>query len=170
MNWRTLLAGFLVKDFLKPCSTGRPTLKVLTATSLKSPSISLNISQYLSKYVFKVSPSCMVIDSKESKGRGILLHVIKRDPNVRVSSLKESIELAPWPSNHLTATGPRLDRNTLHIKALFLEWTVILWLKWLTCFTGSLRPLYMMNVGWVNSQGSFSPSILRVKKQPRNLV
>ena len=38
------LTGSLVKDFLKSCFVGRPTLKVLTATSSKSPSISLNIS------------------------------------------------------------------------------------------------------------------------------
>ena len=30
---------------------------------------------------------------------------------------------------HLMATGPKLDGNTLHIKASFVEWTVILWLK-----------------------------------------
>ena len=47
INWRTLLTGFLVKDFLKSCSADRPTLKVLTATSSKSPSVSFNISQYL---------------------------------------------------------------------------------------------------------------------------
>ena len=44
MSWRTLPIGFLVKDFLKSWSAGRPTLKVLIATSLKFPSISLNIS------------------------------------------------------------------------------------------------------------------------------
>ena len=132
-------------------------------TSSKSPSISLNISQYLSECIFNVSHPWMVIDNKESKGRGILLHVIKRDPNTRVSSLKESIELALKPLNHLIAKGPRLDENTLHIKASFLEWTTILWLKWLICSTGSVRPLYMVNVGWVNRRGSFPPSILRVK-------
>ena len=69
--------GFLVNDFLKPYSVGRPTLKVLMATSSKSPSISLNISQYLSEYVFRVSPSRMVKDSRESKGQGTLLKVMK---------------------------------------------------------------------------------------------
>ena len=140
MSWHTLIAGFPVKDFLKPCSAGRPTLKVLMATLSKSPSISLNISQYLSKYVFRVSSSHMVIDSRESKGRSTLLHVIKRDPNAQVTSLKESIEPTPRPSNHFIATGPRLDGNTLYIKASFLEWTAILCLKWLICSTGSVRP------------------------------
>ena len=89
----------------------------------------------------------MVIDSRESKGRGTLLHAIKRDPNARVSSLKESMELAPKPSNHLMATGSKLEGNTLHIKASFLECIAILWLKWLTCSTGSIQPLYMVNMG-----------------------
>ena len=133
------------------------------ATSSKSPSISLNISQYLFEYVFRVSPSRIVIDSKQSKGRGTLLHMIKRDPNARVSFLKESIEPTPKPSNHLIAIGPKLNENTLHIKVSFLEWTIILWLKWLTCSTRSVQPLYMVNIGWVNCQGSFPPSILRVK-------
>ena len=65
-------------------------------------------------------------DSRESKGRGILLHVIKLEPNARVSSLKESMESALRPLNHLIATGPKLDGNTLHIKASSLEWTAIL--------------------------------------------
>ena len=60
-----------------PCSAGRLTLKVLMATSSKSPSISLNIYQHLFEYVFRVSPSCIVIDNRESKSRGTLLHVIK---------------------------------------------------------------------------------------------
>ena len=38
-----------VRDFLKPCSAGRLLLKVLMVTSSKLPSISLYISQYLSK-------------------------------------------------------------------------------------------------------------------------
>ena len=38
------LTGFLVKDFLKSCSTSRPTLKVFIAMLSKFPSISLNIS------------------------------------------------------------------------------------------------------------------------------
>ena len=105
----------------------------------------------------------MVIDNRESKGWGTLLHVIKRDPNARVSSLKESIEPTPRPSNHLIAKSPKLDGNTLHIKASFLECTAILWLKWLTYSTGSVQPLYMVNVGWVNHWESLPPSILRVK-------
>ena len=67
----------------------------------------------------------MDIDNMEFKGQGTLLHVIKRDPNTQMSSLKESIELAPIPSNHLIATDPKLDGNTLHIKASFLECTII---------------------------------------------
>ena len=102
-------------------------------------------------------------DNKESKGPGTLLHVIKRDPNTWVSSLKESMEPAPKLLNHLMATGPKMEGNTLHIKASFLECTTILWLKWLTCSTGFIRPLYMVNVGWVNCRGSLPPSILRVK-------
>jgi len=89
----------------------------------------------------------MVIDNRESKGRGTLLHLIKRDPNAQVSSLNEPIELAPRPSNYLIATGPKLDGNTLHMKASFLECIAILWLKWLTCSTGFVRPVYMVNVG-----------------------
>ena len=80
ISWRTLVIGFLVKDFLKPCSAGKPTLKVLMVTSSKSPSILLNICQYLSEYVFRVSPSHIAINSREFKGQGTLLHVMKRDP------------------------------------------------------------------------------------------
>ena len=36
MSWRTLVTGFLIRDFLKPCSTGKLTLKVLRPTSSKS--------------------------------------------------------------------------------------------------------------------------------------
>jgi len=64
-------------------------------------------------------------DRKEAKGRVAQLQVIKRDPNVRVSSLKESMELAFKSSNHLIATSPRLDGKTLYIKASFLECTAI---------------------------------------------
>ena len=64
ISWRTLLVGFLVNDFLKSCSAGRPALIVLIVMSSKFPSISLNISQYLLEYVFKVSPSHMVMDNK----------------------------------------------------------------------------------------------------------
>ena len=73
-----------------------------------------------------VSHSHMVIDNKESKGQGTPLHIIKREPNARVSSLKELIGPAPRPLNHVIATGLKLDGNTLHIKALFLECTAIL--------------------------------------------
>ena len=116
MSRRILLIGFLVNDFLKSCSAGRPTLKVLMAMSLRSPPISLNISQYLSEYVFRVTPSRMVIDNRESKGRGTLLQVTNWAPNALVSSLKELIEPYLGPLNHLIATSPRLDGNTLHIR------------------------------------------------------
>lgn len=129
MSWITLVIGLLVRDFLKACSAKRPTLKVLMVTSSKSPSISLYISQYLFEYVFRVSPSRMDKDSSESKGRGTLLHMIKQEPKAWVNSLKESIELAFKPSNHLIAKGPKLEGNTLHIKASSLEWTAILWLN-----------------------------------------
>ena len=141
MSWRILVTGLPVRDFLKPCSAGRPALKVPMATLSKSPSISLNISQYLSEYIFRVSPSCMDKNNSESKGQGTLLHVIKWEPNARVSSLKESMEFALKPSNHLIAKCPKLEGNTLHIKASSLEWTTILWLKWLTCSIGSVWPL-----------------------------
>ena len=55
-------------------------------------------------------------DSRESKDRGTLLQVIKREPNAWVSSLKESMESILRPSNHLIAIGPKLDENTLHIQ------------------------------------------------------
>ena len=121
MSWCRLVTSFPIKDFLKPCSVGRPLLKVLMATSLELPSISLYISQYLSEYVFRVSSSHMDKDSREFKGRETLVHVIKREPNARVSSLKESIESILRPSNHLISMGPKLDGNTLHIKVSSLE-------------------------------------------------
>ena len=64
-------------------------------------------------------------DSRESKGRGTLVHMIKQEPNAQVSSLKEFIEPILKPSNHLIATSSKLDGNTLHIKASSLEYTVI---------------------------------------------
>ena len=62
-----------------------------------------------------VSPFHMDKDSSESKGRGTLLHVIKRESKASVSSLKEFMELALKPSNHHIATGSKLEGNTLHI-------------------------------------------------------
>ena len=73
---------------------------------------------------------------RESKGQGILLLVMKRELKAWVSYLKESMKFGLRPSNHLIAIGSKLDRNTLHIKTSSLEWTVILWLNWLTCSTG----------------------------------
>ena len=80
-----------------------------------------------------------------------------------MSFLKELIELVFNPSNHLISIDPKLDGNTLHIKASSWEWTVIFCLNWLTCSTGSVRPLKMANVGWWNPLGSFTFSNPRVK-------
>ena len=63
----------------------------------------------------------MDIDNKESKDQRTLLQVIKRAPKARVSFLKESMEFALKPLNHLIAIGPKLDGKTLHIKASSLE-------------------------------------------------
>ena len=65
-------------------------------------------------------------DSSESKGQGTLLHVTKREPKAWVNSLKKFMELALKLSNHLITTGPKLEGNTLHIKASSFEWTAIL--------------------------------------------
>ena len=81
ISWRRLVADFPIRDFLKPCLAGRPLLKVLIATSSKLPSISLYISQYRFEYVFRVSLSRMDKDSREFKGRGTLVHMIKWEPN-----------------------------------------------------------------------------------------
>ena len=67
------------------------------------------------------------------------------------------------PSNHLIGIGPKLDGNTLHIRASSWEWTAIFCLNWRTCSTGSVRPLYMANVGWWKRLGSFAFFIPRVK-------
>ena len=150
-------------DFLKPCSGERPTLKVLIATSSKSPSILLNISQYLSAYAFTDSPSLIDMDSKESRGWGTLLHVMNREQNDWVSFLKDLMEFILSPSNHLIGIGTKLDGNTLHNRASSWEWTTIFYLNWLTCSTGSVHPLYMVNVGWWKRLGSFAFSIPWVK-------
>ena len=60
-------------------------------------------------------------DSRDFKGQGTMVRVIKQEPNAWVSSLKEFIERILKPSNYIIATGPKLDRNTLHIKASSLE-------------------------------------------------
>ena len=60
-------------------------------------------------------------DSRESRDGGTLVHVIKREPNAQVSSLKDFMEFALKPSNYLVATSLRLDGNTLHIKVSSLE-------------------------------------------------
>ena len=91
--------------------------------------------------MFRVSPSYMDNDSNALKGRGALLFVTKQEPKASVSYLYKSTEFFLKPLNHLIATGPKLDRKTLHISAFFLEWTAIFWLNWLTCSTGFVLPL-----------------------------
>ena len=51
--------------------------------------------------------------------------------------------------NHLMAIGPRLEGKTLHMRASFLELMTILWLKWLTCSTGSVL-LLLNSEGWLS--------------------
>ena len=51
---------------------------------------------------------------------------MKWDLKAWVSSLKELMEPAARPSNHLIATGPKLEGKTLHIRTSFLEFTAIL--------------------------------------------
>ena len=126
---------------------------------IKIAMISLNISQYLSAYAFTDSPSLIDMDSKESRGWGTLLHVINRKQNDWVSFLKELMEFIL----HLIGISPKLDGNTLHNRVSSWEWTTIFYLNWLTCSTGSVRPLYMANVGWWKRLGSFAFSIPRVK-------
>ena len=79
----------------------------------------------MSEYAFMDFPSLINMDNKESKGWGTLLHVINREQNAWVSFLKELTEFVLNPSNHLIAIGPKLDGNTLHIKASSREWTAI---------------------------------------------
>ena len=89
--------------------------------------------------------------------------MINQEQNAWVSFLKELTEFVLSSSNHLIAISPKLEGNTLHIKASSWAWIAIFYLNWLTRSTGSVRPLYMMNVGWWNRLGSFSISIPRVK-------
>ena len=56
----------------------------------------------------------MDIESKDPKGNGTLLHVIKRASKDWVSFLKESIEFAFKPLNHLIAIGPKLEKDLTH--------------------------------------------------------
>ena len=109
------------------------------------------------------SPSLIDMDNKKSRGWGTLLHVMNREQNDWVSFLKELIEFVLSPSNHLINISPKLDGNTLHSKASSWEWIAIFYLNWLTCSTGSIRPLYMANVGWWKRLGSFAFSITYVK-------
>ena len=74
-------------------------------------------------------------------GLGALLQVTNLAPNVLVNSSYNLIDPSSNPSNHLMVVGPKLEGNTLHIKASFLEFIVILWFKWLTCSMGLVLPL-----------------------------
>ena len=56
----------------------------------------------------------MDIESKDPRGNGTLLHVIKRALKDWVSFLKESIEFAFKPLNHLIAIGPKLEKDLTH--------------------------------------------------------
>ena len=56
-------------------------------------------------------------DRRESRGRGTLVLVMKREPKACVSCLKESMEFDWRESNHLIAMDPKLDGNILHINA-----------------------------------------------------
>ena len=87
ISYRTLVTDLPVKDFLKPCSVGRPLLKVLMATSSKLLSISLYISQYLSEYAFRVSPSRMDNDNNELRGWGTLVFIMKWELNACITCL-----------------------------------------------------------------------------------
>ena len=60
-------------------------------------------------------------DKRESRGRGTLLLVMKREPKAYVSCLKEFMEFGLRPSNHVIAIGPKQDGNTLHINASSLD-------------------------------------------------
>ena len=126
INWCISCMSFIMRDFLRSKFIGSPTLKVRTGTSSKSPLISLKNSQYLSEYVFKDSPFLIAIESKESKGLGILLHVTNLTPNTLVNSSYDLIDPSSNPSNYLMAMSSRVDGKTLYIRALFLEWMVIL--------------------------------------------
>ena len=50
---------------------------------------------------------------------------MKWAPKDWVSFLKESMEFALRPLNHLIAIGPKLDGKILHIRASSFEWTAI---------------------------------------------
>ena len=80
-----------------------------------------------------------------------------------MSFLKELTEFVFNSSNHLIAIGPKLDGNTLHIKATPKAWTAIFYLNWFTCSTGFVWPLYMVNIGWWNRLGRFAFSIHHVR-------
>ena len=116
----------MVRDFLKSEYIGSPILKVRIATSSKSPTILLKSSQYLSKYVFRDSPSLIAIESRQSKGLGTLLHVTSQALKALVNSSYDLMDPSFNLSNHLMAMGSRLERKTLHMKASFLERMAIL--------------------------------------------
>lgn len=130
-----------MRDFLNLKFEGNPTSKGLAAMPPKSPLISLKSSQYLLKYTLEDSPSLMAMVCKKSMGFGTLLHVINLAPNALVNSSNDLMDPSSNPSNHLMAVGPRLRGKTLDMRALFLEWMAILWVKWLKCSTGFVLSL-----------------------------
>lgn len=83
----------------------------------------------------------MAIESKEFKVLGTLLCVTNLALNALVNSSYNLIDPSFSLLNHLMVVRLRLDRKTLCMKDLFIEWMAILWLKWLTCSTGPILPL-----------------------------
>ena len=103
------------------------------------------------------------MDKRKSNNLGTLLHVKNLAPNAFVNFSKDFIDLSFRESNHLIATGLRLEGKTLHMRALLPEWTAIFWLKWLTCSTRSNLPFYWVKVDYENRWGSLALLILLTK-------
>ncbi|XP_050255090.1 late embryogenesis abundant protein At1g64065-like [Quercus robur] len=96
---------------------------------------------------------------------------MKQEPKAWVNYLKEPKEFGLKPSNHLIAIGPKLNRNTLYIKALSLEWTAILWLNWLTCSTWSIQSLYIVKEPRSDEEFGSKTSVEELKRKKRiNLI
>ena len=66
---------------------GETTFECANGDVIVVTSISLYISQYLSKYAFKVSPSRIDNDNNKLRGQGTLLFVMKQQPKASVSCL-----------------------------------------------------------------------------------
>ena len=65
-------------------------------------------------------------ERSEANGFRVLLHVTNLAPNALISSLYPQIDLFSNSSNHHIAIGPKLEGKTVHVRALFLEYMVIL--------------------------------------------